>query len=163
MRTHLFTRNTSILPYNGLVLRSGQIGDEGFFRFSKPDPQTSVQNGAQFTLKHLVTATCAANNENNLDKIDGVVPMRNDLSTLVGKTVCALVYDSDVSADVPAGFASLKGATKGLTAFLVTAANPSPQGGSYLPWLTVNLLSLAEAQNVCSNVTTGGGAAVLTQ
>lgn len=38
-RDLLFTRGNNITPYNGVVIRSGQVGDEGFFRFSRPDPQ----------------------------------------------------------------------------------------------------------------------------
>jgi len=158
-RTLLFTRGINITPYSGLILNSGQIGDEGFFRFTKPDPQTSLQNGAQFTMRHFVESTCAAADENNLDKIDGVVPMRNDLYDLAGKTVCAVAYDS---VDFANGFASLKGATLGLTAFTVTAVNPHPDGGSYLPRLTIDLLPSAEVASTCgSAVATGSTVPVL--
>ena len=56
------------------MLPAGLIGDEGLFRFTKPDPQVSLQNGATFTTLEFITAMGAATDENNLDKIDGVAP-----------------------------------------------------------------------------------------
>jgi hypothetical protein len=152
-RRLLFTRGKNITPYQGLVLPTGQVGDEGLFKFTQPDPQVSVQNGATFTIPEFIDATGAAANENNLDKIHGVVPLRSaDIYALKGQSVCAVVYDSDISVDVPAGFASLKGATMGLTAFEVTAVNKNPAGGSYLPLTTVNLLSSSAAQALCDSI-----------
>ena len=155
-RRSLFTRGKNITPYQGLVLPTGQVGDEGLFMFTQPDPQYSVQNGAEFTIVEFIDASGAAADENNLDKVEGVVPLRSaEIFALQGLTVCAVVYDSDISVDVPAGFASLKGATMGLTAFNVTAVNKNPSGGSYLPLITVDLLPSSEVQSVCGNI--GGG------
>ncbi len=153
VRTALFTRWTDVTPLSGLVLPTGQVGDEGLFRFSNPDPQVSQQNGAMFTIQEFFNATGAAADENNLDKIAGVVALgAADIEALVGQTVCAVVYDSDISADVVAGHASLKGATLGTTAFRVTAVTPHPAGGSSLPQVTVELLPAAEVSQVCGNV-----------
>ena len=80
-----------------------------------------------------------------------------EIVDLVGKTVCAVVYDSDISIDGAAWFANLKGATSGVTAFLVTAANPDPAGGSYLPLITVDLLPSSEVSQVCGLETGGNG------
>jgi len=68
--------------------------------------------------------------------------------------VCAVVYDSDVSADVKDNYASLKGATSGLTAFTVTAVGPDPDGpgGSALPLITVDLLPSNEVVSTCEQV-----------
>ncbi len=74
-----------------------------------------------------------------------------DIAELDGKTVCAVVYDSDVSADVKDGYASLKGATTGLTAFEVTAVGSDPDG-SVLPAITVELLPSADVQAICEAV-----------
>lgn len=68
-----------------------------------------------------------------------------------GKTVCAVVYDSDISRNTDPPFGSLKGATLGLTAFRVTAVNPHPARGSYLPLITVDLLPSADVQGACGN------------
>ena len=152
VREFLFTRGNdiTIVPFAGLVLPTGQIGDEGLFMFTQPDPQVSLQNGAQFTVQEFISATGAAANENNLDKIKGVVPLtRTEINALVDKTICAVVYDSDISVDVPAGFGNLKGATLGRTAFVVTEVNPNPAGGSYLPLITVDLLSPDQAEQAC--------------
>ena len=65
-----------------------------------------------------------------LDKIDGVTPLRNDgLELLVGKNVCAVVYDSDVSInyDVPIN-GSLKGANLGTVAFNVISTTVLVEG-----------------------------------
>jgi hypothetical protein len=153
-RELLFTRGMDITPFSGLVLPTGQIGDEGLFMFANPDSQISLQNGATFSTGEFILATGLAADENNLDKIDGVVPLNStDIYNLLGRTVCAVVYDSDISVDVAAGFGNLKGATLGLTGFTVTAVSPHPKGGSYLPLITVNLLSSLEVQATCSNLT----------
>ena len=141
-RRLLFTRGENITPLSGLVLPTGEVGDEGLFWFKYSDPQESLQNDAMFTTLEFIEAMGDAEDENNLDKIDGVVPLSEaDIYALVGQTVCAVVYDSDISVDIDAGFGSLKGATLGLTAFMVTLVSPNPEGGSYLPLIRVDLLS----------------------
>ena len=155
VRDFLFTRGNDItvVPFAGLVLPTGQVGDEGLFKFTRPDPQRSLQNGAEFTQQEFISAnpgTIAAD-ENNLDKIDGVVPLtRAEINALEGKTICAVVYDSDISVDVAERFGNLKGATLGRTAFVVRDVNPNPAGRSYLPLITVDLLSLDQAEQACS-------------
>jgi hypothetical protein len=105
----------------------------------------------EFTQQEFVSATGAAANENNLDKIEGVVPLtRAEINALEGKTICAVVYDSDISVDVAERFGNLKGATLGRTAFVVRDVNPNPAGRSYLPLITVDLLSLDQAEQACS-------------
>ena len=138
--------------FSGLVLPTGEVGDEGLFKFTNPDPQSSEQDDSiAFTLQEFIFAAGDAADENNLDKINGVVPLSEaDIVALVGQTVCAVVYDSDVSADVPAGFASLKGATLGLTAFTVTAVGPGPDGSDKsLPVITVDLLPSTDVVSTC--------------
>ena len=96
-----------------------------------------------------------AANEDNLDKIEGVAQLDGAaIANLVGKTVCALVYDGDISVDVDKDFGNLKGATLGLTAFQVTAVGPDPDGaeGSGLPSITVDLLPSSDVQTACENV-----------
>jgi len=155
VRTLLFTRpsGSDITPYWGLTLPTGQVGDEGLFRFSLPDPQRSLQNGATFTTQQFFDATGAASNENNLDKIDGVVPLNDaDIRALAGRTVCAVVFDSDVSVNEQPRYASLKGATLGVTAFRVVSVSSHPAGGSYLPLITVNLLHSSQVRTACADV-----------
>ena len=142
-------------PFSGLVLPTGEVDDEGLFQFTNPDPQSSQQDDSiSFTIQEFIFAVAGsdADDENNLDKINGVVPLgADDIAALDGKTVCAVVYDSDVSADVKDGYASLKGATSGLTAFLVTAVGADPEG-SVLPSITVDLLPSADVETICGQV-----------
>ena len=154
VRTLLFTRGTDITPFSGLELPTGQVADEGLFRFTNPDPQVSLQNGATFTTAEFIAATGDAADENNLDKIDGVVPLSDaEIVELEGKTVCAVVYDSDISTDPGDAskppYASLKGSTLGLTAFKITSVSPNPAGDSYLPLITVDLVPSGEVQTIC--------------
>lgn len=150
VRTLLFTRGRNILPYAGLTLPTGQVGDEGLFRFTRPDPQLSNQNGTTFTIAQLVASTGPAGNENNLDKLDDVIPMgTTEIQAMLGKKFCALVFDSDISFDSSKHEASLKGATMGLTAFTVTAVAGSGYG-SNLPSITVSLMSSTEATTACA-------------
>ncbi len=149
VRTLLFTRGRDVTPLGGLTLPTGQTGDAGLFKFTKADPQRSQQNGATFTKAEFITATGAASNENNLDKVEGVKPLdAADINGLAGKTVCAVVYDSDISVDLPANYASLKGANLGLTSFRVTAVGADPSG-SPLPPITVELLPSADVMAAC--------------
>ncbi|MGH2573078.1 MAG: hypothetical protein ACRDGU_06315 [Actinomycetota bacterium] len=158
-RAPLFTRGNDVTPLSGLVLPTGQVGDEGLFMLTLPDPQISLQNGALFTTHELVTATGEASDENNLDKVDAVVPLGDaDIARLEGRIVCGLVFDSDVSVtnhDPPS--ASLKGATLGLTAFRVTAVNPNPAGPDNLLMITVDLLPSADVQGVCAGASGAPG------
>ena len=152
LRTLLFTRGSNdVTPYNGLKLPTGEAGKEGLYRFSKSDPQVSLQNGATFTIAEFIAATGAAGNVDNLDKIDGVVPLsETGVLGLQGRTVCAVVYDSDLRVDIAEGFASLGGATLGLTSFEVTAVTKHPAGG--LDSLTVNLLPSNDVQKICNDI-----------
>ena len=167
VRNHLFTRGGDITPYSGLSIPTGQTGDEGLFLFSNDDPQVSLQNSAQFTTQEFIDSTGAAADENNLDKISGVVPLdAADITDLVGLKVCAVVFDSDVSTDVPAGYGVLKGATTGLTAYEVTGTVADP--GGELPWITVSLVPSSEVAETCDGASSqsppgGGGAIYLMQ
>ena len=159
VRQFLFTRSNNITPLGGLVLPTGEVEDEGLFRFTNPDPQHSQEDDAvSFTILEFIMALGDAGDENNLDKISGVVPLsEDDIEELVDKTVCAVVYDSDISADVKDNYASLKGATLGLTAFTVTGVDPDGPAGSVLPLITVDLLASDEVMSTCMLQEDDGG------
>ena len=56
VRTPVFMRGNDITPFSGLELPTGQIGDEGLFRFTKPDqakPWPSVLPKAHCLSKRL--------------------------------------------------------------------------------------------------------------
>ena len=155
VRTPLFSRPLENPVPGGttVVLPTGRVGDEALFRFGNPDPQVSLQGTPTFSTQEFITATGAAADENNLDKIVNVLPLSEaEIAELEGETVCALVYDSDISGNTDPPYASLKGANLGLTAFRVTAINPNPNGGSNLPLITVELVSSDEVQSLCESV-----------
>ena len=164
VRDLLFTRGVDITPYDGLWIPTGQEGDFGMFQFTNPDPQTSNQNGAQFTTQELIDGSCATADENNLDKIDGMAALGTDeITALVGRTVCGLVWDSDISWDSSILEGSLKGDTKGITAFTVKEVVPHPGGGSNLPLMRVDLIASGNVAAMCSTAGDTFGAALLTK
>ena len=169
VRTLLFTRpaGSTYAPASDIILPTGQIGDEGLFKFGSSAPcswdvsldcQVSNQNGAEFTLEQYILTEGNASNESNLDKVRDVFPLRTDeIEDLVGKTVCAVVYGSDISVDFYQHHASLKGATTGLTAFHVTALAGSGGSSSSLPNIQVNLLDPVDVASTCSAAAAGHG------
>ena len=160
VRTPLFTRGNDVTDsVEGLILPTGQLGDEGLFKFTQSDPQTSAQTpAATFTTQEMFDSTGNTADENNLDKIIGARPLTADeIKDLVGYQVCALVFDSDISHDESEGWSSLKGATQGVTAFEVTGWQPSPGGGSYLPEIIVRLVNSVDVPSVCSTLSGGSG------
>ena len=156
LRTLLFTRGHDITPFGPLTLPTGQHDNAGLFRFTLPDPQLNLKNDVEFTIYEFITATGAAADENNLDQVAGVVPLdRYYIPGLVGKTVCAVVYDDDITVDADPLSGNLEGATLGLTAFKVTAVGADEY--PVLPTITVDLLPSTDVQKVCESVTKGKG------
>lgn len=161
LREILFTRGNDILPFEGLALPTGQTGDEGLFRFGAADPQYGQDTPTQtFTVQEFFNGTGAAADQANLDKISGIEALdAAAVKGLVGKRVCAVVFDADIAYDETNGYGVLQGATTGVTAFEVTGWEPSPDGGSSLPWLTINLLDVdaGTVGPVCDGLTASGG------
>lgn len=163
IRSYLFFRGNNITdddPPVQITLSTGQIGDEGIFKFFKDDPQISDQNGAEFTKCEFITAQGAASDENNLDKIINVRPLTAaEIFDLVNQeSFCTVALTSDASVTSPAEntpglnglpTTSLKGATRGITAFKVVSAVPHPDGGSELPIITIELIPSNQIDKVC--------------
>ena len=78
-----------------------------------------------------------------------MIPTQGEIAALEGRLVCAVMYDSDLSVDSDQDFASLMGATLGLTAFKVTSVGPDPEG-PVLPSITVDLLPSSDVQAACA-------------
>lgn len=178
-RTALFTRpsNDITSTVSNLVLHSGQLGDEGFFYFSREDPQVSNQNGSTFTKKELMEfcyewdvsgENCIDQmDENDLDKVAAVRAMgQSDIEAMVGRTYCAVVWDSDISYNPAQDEASLKGSTLGVTAFSVTGLVTPPECGSslpgtsacsYLSHVIVDLIPSGDIGTVCSTLSPQNG------
>ena len=83
-----------------------------------------------------------------LDKIPDVTPLRaTGLALLVGKEVCAVVYDSDISINYDPLNGSLKGANLGMVAFEVLSVTAlTGFSSSSLPAVEIMILN---AEDVC--------------
>lgn len=150
LTTPLFTRakdgapgSWDITPYSGLVLPTGQVGNEGLFSvgLSYADLEAFIED----TLPNA-----------DLASIPGSPLTEAEIYYLLGKVVCAKVKDSDVS-DLGGGLLNAQGAYYGLTAFEVTEVNPNPADGSYLPLITVDLLASRDVQKMCESSASGSG------
>jgi hypothetical protein len=107
----------------------------------------------------LGTPDAKGDRESLLDKVPGVAALRSEgLGALVGRTVCAVVFDSDVSVDHKRSTASLKGATLGTAAFEVVEVE-SPRRGA-LPAVTIRIL---DTVSVCRGWNIGGGNSIPVQ
>jgi hypothetical protein len=128
-------------------LYTGQMGDEGWYALKTiPDNWSNAVNPDG--LRNYVSANSPiGTSEDRLDKIDDVTPLRAEgLNNLLGETVCAVVYDSDISInyDDPIN-GSLKGENLGIVAFDVLSITERSQ--SDLPMMKVKVL---DADAVCA-------------
>lgn len=75
-----------------------------------------------------------------------VTPLRADgLTALIGRDICAVVYDSDISMNYGPLQGSLKGSNLGTVAFRVTGVVPLSNGSSsILPAVVITILDAAE-------------------
>ena len=128
-------------------LRTGQVGDEGFFVLDSA-PRSWVDAGPtdngllNFYLAE--SGEFGRESEEILDEIDGVRPLRSEeLSALVGSTFCAVVYDSDVSVDFYPPKGNLQGANLGTIDFTVLAVG-EPRDDGMLPDITIEVVEPEE-------------------
>ena len=168
-------------------LRTGEVGDEGWFALTIDPPQWADAGGVPAYVgdptflpeddpAHGVGPGLGAEDEDGdrealLDKIDGVTPLRAaGLALLAGDNhfaICAVVYDSDVSInyDDPIN-GSLKGANYGTVAFRVLSVTALDENvdenvsSSSLPKARISIL---DAEKVCKqpSLTLFTGAPVL--
>ena len=137
-------RQRDVLTYfaakvgRSITVKTGQTGDEGWFA-SNCIPQKWISGTSNACLDAGAARDTAVGRyigipdatavpvQSRLDKIPAVMPLRaRGLASLVGQTVCAVVYDSDISINYdrstfPYTSANLQGATLGIVAFEVTA------------------------------------------
>jgi hypothetical protein len=143
-------------PGRRITLHTGQVGDEGWFAL-KTIPASWVSagptgNGIQNFVKAgpgLGKPDSNGDRESKLDKIPNVTPLRaKGLKMLVGKTVCAVVFDSDVSINYEPLNGSLKGANLGIVAFRVLSVTQlKGYSSSSLPKVD---LEIKDASQVCA-------------
>lgn len=131
-------------------LFTGQVGDEGWLAL-KTIPNTWVSTGPTGNgLRNYLTpgprlgATIPDDDrEVLLDKIPNVTPLRaTGLAMLVGQTVYAVVYDSDVSINYSPLTGNLQGDNLGVVAFdVIKVAERRDGASSDLPRVTIRIRS----------------------
>lgn len=136
-------------------LYTGQVGDEGWFAL-KTIPNTWVNagptdNGAQNYLAPgpgLGSPNVDDDREVLLDEIPNVTPIRaTGLKMLVGSTVLAVVYDSDISINYSPLEGNLQGDNLGMVAFEVVSVRKRTDGStSSLPVVTIKILNLDQVK-----------------
>lgn len=136
-------------------LYTGQVGDEGWFAL-KTIPNTWVNagptnNGAQNYLAPgpgLGSPNVDDDREVLLDEIPNVTPLRaTGLKMLVGSTILAVVYDSDVSINYSPLEGNLQGDNLGMVAFEVVSVRTRTDGSSSsLPIVTIKILNVNEVK-----------------
>jgi hypothetical protein len=137
-------------------LYTGQVGDEGWLALRTiPASWRSAGPTDNGTRNYLLAGPGLGarvpddDREVLLDKIPDVTPLRaTGLAMLAGRTVCALVYDSEVSINYSPLLGNLMGATLGVVAFEVLTVTQRFDGStSDLPRVTIRI---ADADAVCA-------------
>jgi hypothetical protein len=143
-----------------ITVKTGKSDDEGWFApncipakflpaFSKEDNTCLTNGNRDLAIDNFfgLNGTGAIPPQERLDKIPHLIPLRAlGLNALIGKTVCAVVYDSDVSInydhDKPEMGVNgkLQGETYGIVAFDVIAVNTlNGFSSSTLPQVTITI------------------------
>lgn len=128
-----------------ITLYTGEVGDEGWHALKTiPDSWKTAGPTANGTRNFLLAGPGLGSGndpEKYLDKIPDVTPLRaTGLKMLIGKTVFAVVYDSDVSINYSPLNGSLKGDNLGIVAFDVIEVKKRTDGSSgSLPAVTVRI------------------------
>lgn len=137
-----------------IELYTGQVGDEGWFAL-KTIPGSWIQTGPTATgaINYLEAGPGLGSGnpdddkEVYLDKIPDIVPLRaTGLSMLTGKTVLAVVYDSEISINYSPLLGNLMGANLGIVSFDVLEVSERKDGStSSLPKVRVRIRDAALA------------------
>lgn len=138
-----------------IELYTGQVGDEGWFATNTiPSTWAAAGQGDNGLQNYLVpgpglgAAVPDDDREVLLDEVPDVIPLRaTGLAMLTGKTVYAVVYDSDISINYSPLKANLQGANLGVVAFDVIEVRERTDGStSDLPRVTIIIRNLAEVE-----------------
>lgn len=134
-------------------LYTGQVGDEGWFA-PKTIPASWINAGpANNGTRNFFTPGPGLgapvpddDREVLLDKIPDITPLRaTGLAMLKGKTVYAVVYDSDISVNYSPLLGNLQGANLGVVAFDVINVTTRTDGSSSsLPRVTIHIRNIDE-------------------
>jgi hypothetical protein len=127
-------------------LYTGQVGDEGWFALKTiPSSWASAGPTGNGLRNYLYPGPGLGGGEDDkevlLDKIPNVTPLRaTGLTMLKGKTVYAVVYDSDISINFSPLNGNLQGANLGVVAFDVLEVTKRTDGSSSsLPRVTIRI------------------------
>ena len=139
-----------------ITLYTGQVGDEGWFALKTIPVSWANAGPTSDGLKNYVVAgpglgrpDTKGDRESRLDKVPDVTPLRaTGLRMLEGRTVCAVVYDSDVSINYGPLNGSLKGANLGVVAFRVL--DVTRRTGASSSSLPKALVEIQDAAQVCA-------------
>jgi len=144
-------------------LWTGQLGDEGWFELPEVLPASWAAAGPDLNdgLFNYLQADAPGfgnNGEFLLDEIPNILPLHAaELEALVGETICAVVYDSDISMNYPPPEGNLQGANLGVISFKVLRVGT--QVGSVLPDVTIEILDASQCflQPIAVESQTWGG------
>ncbi|HMO31435.1 MAG TPA: hypothetical protein PKE63_02710 [Lacibacter sp.] len=136
-----------------ITLYTGEVGDEGWHALKTiPGSWKNAGPTTNGTRNFLLAGPGLGGGndpEKYLDKIPDVTPLRaTGLKMLTGKTVLAVVYDSDVSINYSPLNGSLKGDNLGVVAFDVLEVRRRTDGSSgSLPSVRIRIRSVTEASS----------------
>lgn len=135
------------------ILRTGTEGNDSWFALTGAPATWESDSGANDGLQNFVLAGPGlgspdrnGDREGLLDNITGVTPVRADNAPLiVGRAVCAVIYDEDLSLPSGSSSMSLRGPNLGLMAFrVISIASTNTQW----PGLMIELL---DVRQTCSD------------
>lgn len=137
-----------------IYLYSGQIGDEGWHAPTTIPMSWKNAGPTNNGLKNYLTPGPGLgggedNKEILLDKIPNVMPLRaTGLTMLKGKTIYAVVYDSDISTNYSPILANLQGANLGTVAFKVLEVEKRTDGSDKsLPKVKIEILNADQVKS----------------
>lgn len=133
-------------------LFTGQVGDEGWFALKRVPGSWREAGPTNNGTRNLVAAGPGLGDDDSEDLLDDVrtvTPLRaTALSMLVGQTVFAIVWDSDISINYSPLMGSLKGENLGIVAFEVLSVRERRDGSSSdLPRVTVRIVDARGARD----------------
>ena len=149
----------SILPYfaqnigSEITVLTGQTGDEGWFAPNEIPENWSTSGTPEEGIANFLEGTIIP--QSQLDKIPDVRPLRAlGVHNLEGRTVCAVVYKSDVNVNYnsnkPRLDANLQGDTIGIVAFTVLKDGVLRVDEFSSSTLTEAQILIEDASEVCS-------------
>jgi len=136
-----------------ITLYTGEVGDEGWFALKSIPSSWPTAGPTTDGLKNYLTPGPGLgakipddNREVLLDDISDVTPLRaTGLSMLKGKTIYAVVYDSDININYSPLKGNLMGANLGVIAFDVMEITERTDGStSSLPKVTIKIRDAVE-------------------